>query len=57
MGWMRWLFDRCVRASRFSGNADEEALVHEAVGNGGGGGGIVKEGTPVLEGQIGGDDG
>ena len=31
--------------------------MHEAVGDGGGGCGIVKEGAPVFEGQIGRDDG
>ncbi len=32
---------------------DQDALVDEAVGDGGSGGGVVKELAPILEGQIG----
>ena len=31
--------------------------MHESVGDGAGGGGVVEELSPVLEGQVGGDDG
>lgn len=44
-------------ASGLTDDADEQTLVDEAVGDGGGRGRVVEEVTPVLEGQIRGDDG
>ena len=51
------LLDLLVGAAGLPGDADEQALVDEPVGDGGGGGGVVEELAPVLEGEIGGDDG
>jgi hypothetical protein len=51
------LLDLLVGAAGFAGDADEDALVDEAVGDGGGGGGVLEELASVLEGEVGGDDG
>jgi len=51
------LLDLLVGASGLSGDADEQSLVDEPVGDGRSGGGVVEELAPLLEGQIGGDDG
>lgn len=46
-----------VGAARLAGDPDQQALMDEAVGNGGGSGAVVKQLPPVLQGQVGGDDG
>src|SRR5262249_2056790 len=46
-----------IGAAGLAGDADEEALVDEAVGDGRGGRGVVEELAPLLEGEVGGDDG
>src|SRR5688572_19791840 len=51
------LLDLLVGPPGLALDVDEEAAVDEAVGDGGGGGGVVEELSPVLEGQVGGDDG
>jgi len=51
------LIDFSVRPVRSTLDADEEALVDQAVCDGGSRGGILKELAPLFEGQVGGDDG
>lgn len=51
------LLEVLVAPLGLAGDADEDASVDESVGDGACGGGVVEELAPVLEGEVGGDDG